>query len=725
MKIAGIQTNNLKNLNFSTTKSEIIGLYGISGGGKSSLAFSTLYKLCSESFNALEHGFCDEGDYIVQEYENLMPSIAIKQLNLNSNPKSTLYSYLNCSSILSSLHEIEYSRLKLNKIENECKECLGTGQSNSINLDLVINWNESLYKNPFIPWKTKEQKNDKYETLLDLFCQRNNINQNKTLLELDDKTKELLLYSKDNFVFKYNFKHNNKKRVARASFIGIVPFLNSFLESEKKSLFAHGQKYTQNVKCYKCNGSRVDFDIYGNIHLEDISFYDFLTKSIDELLTKQFIKQKKYIQIKSLFESLSKLGIGYLNLVRSIPSLSGGELQKIHFANLINSKMSGLLIVVDEITNGLHIDDIKCVANYIKEMKNKNNTLVLVEHNEYMLKQCDRLFCIGPQAGVKGGYIIDNCDYVSNIAVQKNILTSYKDFVNISNITYNNVYNENVSFPINAITAIVGKSGSGKSSLARFINQTYKNTIFVSQKSLQGNSRSTISSYLGINKEIASIFGNFFNKDYSFFMPNAGSEIVCSVCNGTGIVKYERSFERSIVTKCNECDGELFNNKANDYKYDSVTSIKNLYTNSLSELDKLPGNKILELVTYAKKLGLSHLSLNRKINTLSGGETKRIKILKSLIDGSIKNKILIIDEPSAGLDFHILANIIELLQDIKNKTQAIIIIDHNPFIFFNSDYIIEIGPGSGINGGKITYSGSSRNYYINFKDKYSEFYDNI
>ena len=275
------------------------------------------------------------------------------------------------------------------------------------------------------------------------------------------------------------------------------------------------------------------------------------------------------------------------------------------------------------------------------------------------------------------------------------------------------------------ITAIIGKSGSGKSSLAKYLEKKLDNSILITQKNIRGNIKSTISSILEMNKLIANSFSKKFNKDYKFFMPNFESEIVCNKCKGQGIIKIERSFEKNIVITCPECEGRLFNNKANNFKINSysIIDIYNLPFSELLDVDFI--SKFDKFIDIAHSLSLEHLSFNRKIDTLSGGELKRIKLFKVLLNKSLKNKLLIIDEPTAGLDNYSSKKIFTTISKHKKSTQAILIIEHKPEIFLESDYIIEMGPGSGLKGGNIIYSDKTNNYFNKFYKKYKKFLEYI
>jgi excinuclease UvrABC ATPase subunit len=658
----------------------------------------------------------------VEEYRNLIPAVGIRQLNLNLNPHSTIYSYLNFASFLSSNKNIDipYSYLKLNNPLNECKYCKGLGVLHAIDSSLALNENLSIKDIPFVAWQKKYNTGSNlYENLLILFCEKYNISINKTLKELSKDEKKLLFYNNENVdIFQVKFKANNRYRNRKVSFVGYFVWLEKFLYSSKKSEYNFAQKFAFEQVCKYCRGSRIDGNRYNDVKIDRIGFIDFVANPIKDII--QYIDRIKYKNIYDKLHNIISLGIGYLSLSRSIPTLSGGELQKLNLANLINSNMSNILIVIDEITSGLNISDYDNILYYINQMKKTNNTVILIEHSKYFLSKCDILIKVGPKSGKDGGYLVEaSLEQNKFKFIEKE--QTFDDFVQVNNININNIKNQSLHFPIKAITSIIGKSGSGKSSLAVFLEKTLDDVVYISQKSLKGNIRSTLASILEINKYIAKSFAKKYDKDYQFFMPNSDREIVCKNCKGQGVVKYERGFEESIIITCPECDGGLFNEKAKKYEIDKF-SIHDIYNFTIDDLSSISSiSKFQDFFKLTSSLALSHLSLNRKTNTLSGGELKRVKLLKILFNKSLKNKILIIDEPSAGLDEKSSSKILEVINNYKDKTKAIILIEHNPYIFLKTSFIIEVGPNAGYDGGKIIFCDDTNNYYTSYFDNYRNF----
>lgn len=717
--IKGIKTNNLKGIDIVIPYQKIVALSGVSGGGKSSLAYNTIYSLCHQEFRSIESGYYEDASYDVQEFSGLIPSIAIKQVNTNINPRSTLYSYLNIYSLLSSIKDKDvfnapFVKLKLNKPQNECNECDGLGEINNIDFSKVISSNLAIEENPINPWR--DSSSNKGHSLLIAFCIDNGIDISKKLDQLTSQEENLILNGISREKYAVSYKLNGKPRKRTLNYQGIVHELKSDLSSGKKSLVTSARKYCSTITCKKCEGSRVCKTQYDSIHLSSLKFTDFLLlnfKEIHRIIIEQNIQDPALKKLTQTLESIISVGLGYLSLSRSIPSLSGGELQKLNFSKLLTSDISQILIVIDEISSQVHVSDYEKIISGLQKIRDRNNTILLVEHNSYFIKNSELVYWIGPKAGVLGGKLIEG-EVTTDNKLPVNSLPDYTEFINFTNIVKHNVQGLNLAIPQNKITVLVGKSGAGKSSIAKFIKDSYKDVEYISQELIRGNVRSTVASYLEINSVIANWYAKYFKTDSDFFFPSAGKPAACSLCDGKGVVSYARSFDSSVEVTCSKCNGKLFSEDSNKFKIDGQSVIE-LYDSSIENIITSPNdkpNKLKTIASVATSLGLGHLSINRKTTSLSGGELKRLKLLKSLIKSS-KNKVLIIDEPGAGLDDITAHNVMNFIKQKVQDVASILLIDHKPSIFLMADYLVEIGPESGIKGGKIVYKGTPHDYYYN------------
>lgn len=720
INLYGVKTNNLKDINVSIFKNKITSIIGVSGGGKSSLAYDTIYALCEQEFSAISQGYFEDARYLLDRYTGIGPAIAIRQTNRNLNSRSTIYSYYNFFSILSSLTQstnsnFEYEDLRLNKPSNECEICGGRGIIHTIDEHKVVDSTATLQQNPFIPWRNKSS--DKYDKLLKEYCNLKKIDIEKPFRKLPAKIRTDLLHSSDLNEFLIKFKHNGRYRQQRMRFTGPMVELKNFLASHRISERKLAEKYSSEIDCEFCHGSRISSKKYKSLKICGIPFIQFLSDDIDTVLFKiNNIPSKEiaFLKLKKSLESISKMGLGYLSLSRSIPSLSGGELQKLNFCRLLMSDMSGIVVVIDEISSQVHVSDYSMLFNEIEKIKNLGNTIILVEHSSYFVRQSDHVIEIGPGAGRFGGQLLKHESNFEELLKIRS--TKSSSLISLPPVWKNNIKGLKLEVMAGGINVICGKSGAGKSSIAEFLSENLDNVDYVSQSTIRGNIRSSVSSYLDLNEILSSYYANHFSVDNEFFNASAGKNGSCKTCDGAGVLRQIRDFNVSVEVICDACNGKLFASDVGNYKINEL-SIADLYDLPLEkiliECDGLP-DRFVKNIEILCSLRLGHLCLNRKTSTLSGGELRRLKLLKYLSKRRT-GKILIIDEPGAGLDDVTCNALMEYLNNFSENYASIIIIDHKPSIFLNADHVIEISRDTGSASSKITYCGNAIEYY---REKY-------
>ena len=699
IKLNGVSTHNLKNITIEISKNKITTIYGRSGAGKSSLAFSSLYKLCSDEFDALENGYGENHEYKIDSYSGIIPAIAIAQANKNNNPRSTLYSYLNIAQILSfiskkdSKHIPDFKYLKINKPDNECPMCRGLGEVTLINLNTIINEDLSIEEKPFSVWKNGTFSG-MYHNLLLSYCQLENINTSIPFKQLSEIERKKILYGVTESRLAFKFKYKGSTRQRRAFYEGVMISAQNMI----------GQKSLGNATiretCPECQGSRINLNSYQNknIQILGLNILDFLTHPFSELLDR--ISNNSYSdEIIRILKSFCEMGIGYLSFSRSIPSLSGGELQKLRFSRLLNSNISGILLVIDEISSQINSKDFPMIFEKIQKLS-LNNTIVLIEHSPYFIANADFKIHIGIEAGEKGGYV---CPNEKILPIKKNVQRhKTKNFIHFKDVNKHNVFNQNFQIPKGCLTVLTGPSGSGKSSIAKVIEER-EAAIYISQKSSSFSSRSVLSSTIKINTLIADYYSKNTDMESKDFL--LSKDAGCKTCDGTGIIKYERGYDKDIYLTCPTCEGDLFDkkNESVELKVNGLNIIE-FYNKEIKELYSLlnktdtPFNKTLETMV---SLGLGHLQLKRKTQTLSGGELRRVKLCEHLSRQKQTKKILIIDEPVAGLDPETASKIADYIHQKVSLFNAIILIEHRQEIIDYSDYEIQIGPSAGKLGGKV------------------------
>jgi len=713
--VNGARTNNLKSLNVAIRKNSIIAITGISGGGKSSLAYGTLYAICRQQFKQLESGSFDQVNYRVDSFDGSLPAIAVAQHNFNSNPKSTVYSYIDIPSYLYSVspdhnNRIFHPSLKLNKPGNECPSCQGARQSWCLYEELIFDRFTALKNNPFKCWSGANS--EKNAALLRAFCEDEGINLQQPISELSAEHKHKVLNGESLKKFRISYSVGGKRRSREERYTGPVKELSSYAKSEKISLRDAFRKFSKSSACNACDSTGVNPSLYQESLISGINLFDFLRTPISEIIFQiKACGQAQSAAIHALVSQLiilNDLGLGYITLSRQIPTLSGGELQRLRFGKICNTSISGVMFVLDEISSQVSPDAHPKIIRNIKNICANGNTVVMIEHNDHFIRSADQVICIGPSAGDQGGYIIPYVAPADCALPEMRKLDEF-EMLDLPTVSKNNVSGVSAAIPLRSVTGICGISGSGKSSFATALSEAMQNVHYVSQKQIRGNVRSTVATALDLTASVAAIFSKETGFGIELFLPQPGKPGCCKLCGGTGVIDYAKTFEKNIKIICTECEGELFSKAVDSLLIRKLNlNVKQLYALPFHSFPKEvveQSRKLQTVIKIADALGVGHLSLNRKVGSLSGGESRRIKLLQALISPN-KDRILIVDEPGSGLDGVSAARVINYIKQCAKNFKAVLIIEHKQEMLDYCDYLIAFGPGAGPNGGKITFTGS-------------------
>lgn len=641
-----------------------------------------------------------------------------------------------------------------------CEKCNGLGAALIIDENkLIIDETLPISDGGVYICGGNSKKSWTYKLFID-FLNANAIDINKSFNKLNEKEKDLLFYGSD---IKFNFNIDTKEYSydGLKTFDGIVGlakkrYKDSFSESIKEEL---ENKYMIEKTCSACSGDRLK-DTVLNIHINEKSIIDVTKLSIQDakiffknlILSDNEKKIAKEIlkEINQRLDFMISVGLEYLSLSRGTKTLSGGESQRIRLATQIGSKLTGVIYVLDEPSIGLHQRDNERLINTLKELKNLGNSVIVVEHDEQMMKECDYLIDIGPGAGIYGGNIIASGTPKEVYKNEKSITGKYlkgsmkikipktrrksKEFIELNGCVGNNLKNVSLKIPKHILTVVTGVSGSGKSTL---INQTlypaicnelniskqypleYKNikgledikkVINIDQSPIGRTPRSNTATYTKIFDDIRDIFSKTndakirgYDKGRFSFNVKGGR---CEVCGGAGIVKIEMNFLPDVYVDCEICKGSRYNNETLEVKYKGK-NISEVLNMSVDEayifFEKIPSLK-RKLKTLIE-VGMGYISLGQSATTLSGGEAQRIKLSSELSKVSNSDTIYILDEPTTGLHFEDINKLLNVLNKIVEKGNTVIVIEHNLDVIKTADYIVDIGPNGGINGGEIIAQG--------------------
>lgn len=762
--------NNLKHLNLQIPLNMFNCVTGCSGCGKSSLVYDTIFAECQrEMFEGM--GSMMMGQKLlskpkVGQISNLRPAISISQQNYNVNPRSTISTVTDIADYLRSLFAfvnsdngvVLTSNMFSSNVESSCcPNCSGLGTEKTVSERLLIPDRECSLLDGAILFFKGGPKTKEHAMLMAL-CNHYQIDPNKSISKLTPKELNALLYADDDIVEKISYKEGKRTKTHNIRVRGAIAAINHKL-AEVNSLDGAGAyaKFIEDTTCHVCNGTKLrpeilDYKFLGlnYAQIEDIelsSLYSLLSNadlsdiSIDKQTFVTEIIDKILVKVKSLLE----LNLGYLCLNRSIPSLSDGEKQRVRIASRFTCSLSGLIYILDEPCKGLHVRDVNIMIEATKKLINRNNTVIAIEHNPLYISSSDNIIELGPKGGPEGGYLIGE----SSSSAHKPPKLAFKEeqcfehnFA-IKNVNFRNIKNQTVTFPVGGITCVTGVSGSGKSTLVSVIEQCFskngaqycesfsgdeyvKGVIKVNQSPIGKNPRSSIVSYLDIYEDIRNLFAQTAEAKKlkltatSFSMNVKGER--CECCQGTGIKKFELAYLPSSYSICPECNGKRFSNKLLSVKYKGI---------SISDVLDMPINQVItyfedsatiyNVLNCMITLGLGYLHLGQMSMNLSGGESQRIKLSKSLGALSKKRYLLILDEPTTGLNSSDIDKFIEVINQLKRKGETLLIIEHNvDFIAKTADYLIDFGVKGGLEGGIIAAQGYPHKV---FNTKGSSFYD--
>ncbi|TPR41644.1 excinuclease ABC subunit UvrA [Apilactobacillus micheneri] len=717
--------NNLQHLNIKIKKHKITVFTGLSGAGKSSLVFDTIAAESRRELNETFPSFTQQylpkyGLPDVGKINNLPVAIVIQQKKVGKNPRSTLATYTGIYSLIRLLFArvgkpwVGYSdTFSFNLPQGMCDKCQGLGYIDNINPDKIIDYDKSLNEGAitftsFGPgtWRWKRYG---YTGLFD---------NDKKIKDYSEHELYMLLYAPQQHL-------KDAPKIWRKSILyeGVVPRIKrSIIESKEGQ---HHKKAIAEIVnqtvCDKCGGSKLrpavltckinDQNIADILKLDLIHVLKFLS-SIDIPLVQNLIRE-----LSTKIQSLVDLGLGYLTLDRSTDTLSGGETQRIKIAKYMNSSLSDMVYILDEPSVGLHPVDIKLISNALKKLKDKGNTILVVEHNPELIPIADYVVEIGPKPGKKGGNVTFQGSYSELLEsntitgkllkepLQFNQTRDFDQTIDLQNVNIHNLKNVNVKIPLNAETVISGIAGSGKSSLIDDVKRNLTTDyVDLSQDAVGVNIRSTPATYLDILNDIRKLFGDANKVSRQLFSYNGKGK--CPLCKGRGVQITNMSFMDPVIQTCEKCHGKRYSDEALQYKYNGKDISEVL---SMSIADAIvffdDHGEISDKLLNMQRVGLDYLSLGQSLDTLSGGEVQRLKLAVQL---NQTGTVYLLDEPTAGLHMKDVSIMNNLFNDLVNAGNTVIIVEHNLSVISKADWMIDVGPKAGRYGGKILYSGTPK-----------------
>lgn len=761
IEIKKARIHNLKNVDVKIPRNKLTVITGVSGSGKSSLAFDTLYEEGKRRYLMFSGTqFIVDSVPAFDSITGLSPTVAVEQRIIRqSNPRSTVGTRTKISSLLSALfaacgaRDVLYDNglplsmemFQKNSPKGMCVKCLGTGVVKKLDEEMLFSDKNQKVDDVCLGLG----KRGSTKKMLDSFYKYHHISPGQQLQTLTDEQLFCLKYGDG----------------GKSVFMGFIPWIkhvtNGAFSAEGRLEYLLTQAgYMKREACPKCGSTGLS---------EQAAHTTIGGKTIAELECMYikdlhvFLKGLELISSPLLKEIITKLecmvdvGLHHLALSRPVPTLSGGEIQRLFLASYIIAEMDSIIFIFDEPTIGLHEVEKEKLISIIKNLVDRGNTVIAVEHDINFMRCADYIVDLGPDAGIYGGEKIfqgsfndfltcQNSNTAPYLRNQNNwdIKKAYKPInkerlLKIENANLHNLRNVSAAIPLGLMVGVAGVSGSGKSSLisdtlvpklkellktkcvlydedsAEIDNlevqiigiENIKKCLIIDQKPIGRSRTSCPATYTGIFDRIRALFAKESGLSAGLFTVN--SEGGCNICKGDGIIHYHVGFGNFIEIECETCSGTGFIPEAMEVLLDgkNIRDILNMTVDEAADFFKSRDKSIDITLATLQRVGMGYITLGQKTPTISGGESQRIKLAKELAKGqNAKDSVYILDEPTTGLAFHDSLRLMKLMQELVDKGNTIIITEHDPYVLSNCDFIIEMGIGGGSDGGNLIATGT-------------------
>jgi len=737
--VRGARENNLKDVSLEIPKHQITVFTGVSGSGKSSLVLDTISAKSRRELNDTFPTFVQQylpkyGRPHVDAIENLPIAIVIDQKKPAQNSRSTVGTYTDIASLLRLLFSrvgqpfVGYAEsFSFNHPEGSCPRCSGLGEIRELDIHKLVDFDKSLNDEDTIHYIAFGKGGWRWIRYA-----------HSGLFDLDKKIRDYSPEELDLFLNSPQIRLKNPPSnwPKTAKYEGLIPRMyRSIINSEEGLLHAAVLNPMLRMGvCPDCGGTRLSPRVL-SCKIDGKNIAEVSALSITKLnawvrsLTSPLAVDLQ-AAIGARLTALEEIGLGYLSLDRAVGTLSGGEAQRCKIAKYINSSLSDVLYILDEPSTGLHNHDIELMKHSVRRLRDAGNTVLLVEHHREMIRIADHVVDMGPGPGTDGGQIIFEGTYdallhshtatgeaLSMRGAFKERPRQATQHFPLQHATLHNLKDISVQLPLGVFGVIAGVAGSGKSSLMECFRRDYptpSDIVYISQKNIGVSLRSTPATYLDVAPDIRKRFAKAHHMKELYFTFNGKG--ACPVCGGKGVIISEMAFMDNIETVCDACGGLRYSKEALEYtisgpSFDpfcesetlNIAQVFDLSVRRASEFFR--GTAIEEKLRPLMDVGLGYLHLNQALSTLSGGELQRLKLASHLGE---KGKIFIIDEPTDGLHLKDVRHLVALFERMVDEGNTLYVIEHNTDVIRAADYVIELGPGAGENGGELLFAGTPR-----------------
>jgi excinuclease UvrABC ATPase subunit len=728
IEIRGARENNLKNVSLRIPKRKITIFTGVSGSGKSSIVFDTIatesQRLLNENFSMFVRNFLPKySQPDADAIENLSMSIVVDQKRMGGGSHSTVGTITDINTIL----RMMFSRLGqphvgptnvfgFNDPQGMCPNCNGLGRKLDVDMERFLDKSKSLNEGAILfP-----------EYAVDSWGWSNVINTG--LFDPDKKISKYTQKELNDLLYSEPIKVKTKMGAKdfNLTYEGIINrFTNKYIKQDLKTKSERTQKSVEPFMtmgpCSECNGARLNQTVL-KCKINGYNIADLTSMEIPELIdaVKGIKLPAAEPMVRTLLERLGELvdiGLEYLSLNRETDTLSGGESQRVKVVKHLGSSLTDVTYIFDEPSIGLHPRDVHRMNELLQKLRDKGNTVIVVEHDPDVIKVADHVVDVGPLAGPHGGEIVFEGSYANLLKADtitgrhmkqsiplKDSFRTPTGKLPIKNAKVNNLQNVSVNIPTGVLTVITGVAGSGKSSLINEVFQLqHPDAIVIDQSAVGVNSRSNPATYTGILDDVRKAFASANKVQASLFSFN--SKGACENCQGLGVVFTELSFFDSVKSPCEVCGGKRFKDEVLAYKLNGKSISDVLAMNVEQALEYFEIKEVVKKLQAMSDVGLDYLSLGQPLSTLSGGECQRIKLASELHK---KGSIYIMDEPTTGLHMSDIGHLMQVIDRLVDTGNTVVVIEHNLHVIKNADWIIDMGPEGGSKGGKVMFEGTPK-----------------
>ncbi|WP_280474267.1 excinuclease ABC subunit UvrA [Nocardia asiatica] len=753
IRVHGARENNLKDVSIEIPKRRLTVFTGVSGSGKSSLVFSTIaaesQRLINETYSAFVQGFMPTlARPEVDVLEGLTTAIIVDQQRMGSDPRSTVGTATDANAML----RILFSRLgqphigspqafSFNvasisgagavKVERAgktvaerrsfsitggmCPRCEGRGSVSDIDLTQLYDDSKSLAEGAFtIPgWKS-----DSFWTVR-VYAESGFVDPNKPIRKYTKREMQDFLYKEPTKV---------KIEGVNLTYEGLIPKIQkSFLSKDREAMQPHIRAFVDRAVtftvCPECDGTRLS-EAARSSKIKGVNIADACAMQISDLAEWVGGLDEPSVApllaaLRHTLDSFVEIGLGYLSLDRPAGTLSGGEAQRTKMIRHLGSSLTDVTYVFDEPTIGLHPHDIQRMNDLLLRLRDKGNTVLVVEHKPETIAIADHVVDLGPGAGTAGGTICFEGSveglrasgtvtgrHFDDRAALKETVRKPKGKLEIRGAQANNLRDVNVDIPLGVLVAITGVAGSGKSSLVHGSIPASEGVVSVDQAPIRGSRRSNPATYTGLLEPIRKAFAKANGVKPALF--SANSEGACPTCNGAGVVYTDLAMMAGVASTCEECEGKRFQASVLEYHLGG-RDISEVLAMSVLEAEEFFGDGAARtpaahaILGRLADVGLGYLSLGQPLTTLSGGERQRLKLATHMAD---KGGVYVLDEPTTGLHLADVEQLLGLLDRLVEAGKSVIVIEHHQAVMAHADWIIDLGPGAGHDGGLVVFEGT-------------------